>query len=72
MKGQRADVLKWLQDGNSITNWQAFKMFGSTRLSAIIYDLRKMGYPIRTITMTGKTRYDETCQFAVYEMEETA
>ena len=72
MKGQRADVLKWLQAGNSITNWQAFKLFGSTRLSAIIYDLRKMGYPIKTITMIDKTRYDETCQFAVYEMEKEA
>ncbi|MBP5710577.1 MAG: hypothetical protein J6W84_06330 [Bacteroidales bacterium] len=61
MKGQRADVLKWLQNGNSITNWQAFKLFGTTRLGAIIYDLRKMGYKIKTIIMNG-----ENCQFAVY------
>ena len=69
MKGQRALVLDWLKAGNSLTNFQAFKLFGTTRLGAIIYDLRKMGYKIRTQIMTGRTRFGETCQFAVYEME---
>lgn len=68
MKGQRGQVLEYLQDGNSLTNFQAFKLFGTTRLGAIIYDLRKMGYKIKTITMTGQTRFGETCQFAVYEL----
>ncbi len=61
MKGQRALVLDWLKAGNSLTNFQAFKLFGATRLGAIIYDLRKMGYKIKTIIMNG-----ENCQFAVY------
>lgn len=63
MKGQRALVLDWLKAGKSLTNFQAFKLFGTTRLGAIIYDLRKMGYKIKTIMMNG-----ENCQFAVYEM----
>lgn len=63
MKGQRALVLDWLKAGKSLTNFQAFKLFGTTRLGAIIYDLRKMGYKIKTIIMNG-----ENCQFAVYEM----
>lgn len=61
MKGQRALVIDWLKSGKSLTNFQAFKLFGVTRLGAIIYDLRKMGYKIKTITMNG-----ENCQFAVY------
>lgn len=68
MKGQRALVLDWLKSGKSLTNFQAFKLFGTTRLGAIIYDLRQLGYKIKTTLMTGKTRSGETCQFAVYEM----
>jgi hypothetical protein len=43
------DVLKYLQAGNTITSMEAFEKFQATRLSAIIYDLRKAGYDIVTI-----------------------
>ncbi len=40
MLSQIDRVALWLGDGNSITSLEAFKKFGVTRLSAIIYRLR--------------------------------
>lgn len=39
---QRQTVYNWMMAGNSITSLQAFKMFGITRLSAVIFDIGKM------------------------------
>lgn len=47
------DVLKYLQAGNTITSMEAFEKFQATRLSAIIYDLRKAEYDIVTINKKG-------------------
>ena len=33
-------VRAFLEDGNSITSWQAIELFSCTRLSAVIYALR--------------------------------
>ena len=43
-KGQRKEVLTYLQKGNFITNRIAYEKFDVIRLSAIIFDLRKAGY----------------------------
>lgn len=45
---QKAQVKAWLLAGHSITQLEALKMFGSLRLSAIIFDLREEGLPIVT------------------------
>ena len=39
-------ILKYLQDGNSITQIEASDKFRITRLAARISDLRKRGYDI--------------------------
>ena len=65
-RGQRAEVLKHLNEKGSITSMEAFQLFGATRLSAIIFDLRKLGYPIETYDVVGKTRYGDTCVYAKY------
>jgi len=43
MKGQRKKVKDWLESGKSITSVEAFANFRPrvTRLSAVIFDLRK-------------------------------
>lgn len=43
---QRQQVLRHLQENGSITSWEAIMKFHATRLSGIIYSLRKGGYPI--------------------------
>lgn len=50
---QQAKVLEYLKAGNSITNWDAFRLFNATRLSDIIFNLRRKGYSV--ITMMEKT-----------------
>jgi hypothetical protein len=57
------DVLKYLQAGNTITSMEAFEKFQATRLSAIIYDLRKAGYDIVTINKKGNR-----CIYAEYKL----
>lgn len=37
-------VLKYLQENGSITSWEAIQEFGATRLSDIIFNLKKKGY----------------------------
>lgn len=39
-------VLRHLVTLKSITSWEAIKLYKATRLSAIIYNLRKRGYMI--------------------------
>lgn len=41
-QNQRRIVYNYLLDGHTITSLQAFKMFGITRLSAVIFDIGKM------------------------------
>lgn len=43
---QKAMVRSHLLDGKPITQLEALKLYGSLRLSAIIYDLRDEGIPI--------------------------
>ena len=55
---QRHKVLEHLQTNGSITSWEAITRFHATRLSGIIFDLKKMGYPIQsTIEYNGDTHY---------------
>lgn len=59
-------VLKHLQDHSSITSLEAFRDYGITRLSAIIYDLRKDGWIIDSQRVSCKNRYNKTVYFAKY------
>ncbi len=65
-KSKKAKVLAWLQEGNSITQLEALRMFGSFRLGDIIFKLRKQygqDYIITTMidveTRFGKSRVGE-------------
>lgn len=69
-KGQRQAVLNYLLDGNRITSQKAFKLFGATRLSAIIYDFREAGYMISSRLTTEKNRYGSTTTFSEYWIDE--
>lgn len=66
MRGQRNAILNHLKSGKSITSKEAFELYGITRLSAIIHDLRRMGYPIHALSVEGKTRFGDSCRYAKY------
>ena len=66
MNTQKNEILEHLKKYGSITSKQAFILYGCTRLSARIYDFRKMGLTIFTIDRQGKTRYGTATRYAEY------
>ena len=64
------EVLKYLQTHpKGITSKQAFEMFGSTRLSSIIYHLRHdYGYNIESEYISVKTRYGGKVMVSCYKL----
>lgn len=52
-----------------ITSLQAINLFGATRLSDIIYRLKKDGMKISTTIVPVKDRYGSTCHVALYKLE---
>lgn len=65
-KTQTEDVLQYMKDNGSISSMDAFREFGATRLSAIIFSLRKRGYDIETETWVRTNRYGRKIEFAKY------
>lgn len=63
---QAAEVLKYLQAYGSITSWEAIKEFGATRLSAIIFNLRKEGHPIISEDVHDRNRFGNPVTYARY------
>lgn len=61
-------VLQYLKENKSITSLEAIEEFGATRLSAIIYNLRKE-YKITTQYETSKNRYGDSVSYARYILE---
>lgn len=59
-------VLKHLEIFGSITSMDAIRLFGLTRLSAIVYNLRKKGYIIESKDEKSKNRWGDTVYFARY------
>jgi len=59
-------VLRYLQDFGSITSWEAIQNFGATRLSAIIFLLKKDGYKFDEEWITKINRYGEEVRFKKY------
>ena len=67
MKVTKTDkVLKHLQTYKVITSWDAIAHYRATRLSAIIFNLRKRGYNITTEMI-----YDKGGSYAVYRLEDS-
>lgn len=67
MKSQTQAVLQHLIDNKTITSWEAITEYGATRLSAIIYNLRKKGYIITTDKKLVKNRFGQSTLIAVYQ-----
>ena len=68
-KSQKSEVLKYLlTHKRGITSLQAINMFGATRLSDIIFQLRKEGYAIETDSITTKNRYGHVTTYARYRL----
>jgi hypothetical protein len=58
-------VLEHLQSNGSITSWEAIELYGATRLSAIIFNLRKH-YKIESIDKVKVNKHGDTTTYAKY------
>lgn len=67
---QNARLLDYLQTHEGITTAEAFDLFGITRLSARIWDLRDAGHKINGYPKSAKNRYGQTVTFYVYKLED--
>ena len=61
-------VLEHLQNNTGITSMDAFELYGATRLSAIIFNLRNRGYDIVNVDRDCVDRYGNTCHFVEYRL----
>lgn len=67
-KGNVGRILDYLQNNESITSMQSFELFGATRLSAIIFNLRKDGYTIESVNKKSQNRYGDTVRYVAYKL----
>ena len=63
---QTSEILRYMKEHQYITSKIAYEYFGATRLAAIIFNLRKLGYIIDTVMVEGSTRYGSVTQYARY------
>lgn len=62
-------VLDYINEFGSITSLDAFKDLGVTRLSAVVFDLKKKGIPIETQFESSKNRWGDTTNYARYSFK---
>ena len=65
---QNEMVLKHLNKYGCITTFQAFDLYGITRLSARIKDIRNMGYEIIACRQKATNRYGKKIGFCRYTL----
>ena len=65
-RSKTQDILHHLQVHKSITSMEAIDLYKATRLSGIIYTLKKRGYVIETENKNFKNKYNNTSHYAIY------
>lgn len=68
MGKQQERVLNYMSDYGSISSLEAFRDLGVTRLSAVIFNLKRKGVQIKKVKESCKTRYGEPVHFARYSV----
>ena len=66
IKTQCDIILNHIQTHGSITDMEAYQMYGICRLSGRIFDLRQRGYDIQTNFVKSKNRLGKKIQYGVY------
>lgn len=66
-KTKTLQVKKHLIEKGTIDSWTAIELYGATRLSAIIFNLRMNGHNIDSIPRTAYDRNQELCNYTTYK-----
>ena len=69
MKGSKQRILNHLRTHKGISSMEAFELYGITRLSARIKELREMGYDIATLMTESVNRYGESVRYGFYVLK---
>jgi len=69
MTGSKPRIINYMKLHGGITSMDAFKDLGETRLSARIFELRKLGYDISTIEIESINRYGEAVRYGKYVLK---
>lgn len=64
----RADVLDALRAGQMLTGMGAWRAFGTSRLAADVFELRRMGWPIVAETINVPARHGHRSKIARYHL----
>lgn len=65
---KKEKVLNHLKSGKSITSIEAIELYGATRLSAIIFKLKRDGYLFRTENVTFIDRFGSKSHYSKYTL----
>jgi hypothetical protein len=68
----RADVLAALEAGESLTSLEAWERFGTSRLAADVFELRRLGWPIQSEEIRVASRGGRPTRVACYRIAEGA
>lgn len=69
MRGKTKKILEYLQNKGSITSLESYELFKATRLSAIVFNLRKYGYSIVSVPESYTNQDGETSHYVRYVYE---
>lgn len=61
-------ILNHLEKYGKITSWEAIELYGCTRISEYISQLRKEDYCIETVWTKGKNRYGQNVRYGIYKL----
>ena len=67
---QKERILEHLKNYGSITTWESFELYGDTRLSDKIYQLKKDGYSFDEEWIKKQNRYGKKIEFKKYILRE--
>lgn len=67
---QNEMVLEYMREHKGITPMEAIELFGITRLSGRIFELKKQGISIRRVDCEGLNRFGKKTRYARYELRE--
>lgn len=70
MKTQKEVILEHFLKYKTLTSWESFKLYGDTRLSDKIYQLKKDGYRFSEEWIHKKNRNGLKIRFKKYILEE--
>jgi hypothetical protein len=63
-----SNLKKYLIKKRSITTWDAISLFGETRLSARIFNLKNEGWTFKDFYLSRKDRLNNTSTYKVYTL----